>query len=223
MRLKTITPLHVTPEELLRRQERYDRLAPKGLKMTMANLPDSAPLSLGTQAACRASDDYVYDEALKTNAEAFDGIFLDCVLDPSSEKLELDSALSVFSILKLSALHLASLGHQLAAVTRNQVIADELEHKMKAYGLADCFHGVIVLDLSYEDVADDAKWNAALVSAKEEAKKRGATALINGCSAVNVEEDDVSILIVDPTELALKLIAFAHQEKLVKKGGEVTR
>lgn len=219
MRLKTIAPLHLTPDELHRRQDRYDRLAPAPLNMTMVNLPADAPLTLGTEAACRASDEFVYKEAITTNPEGFDGIFLDCVLDPSSEELERDSPLPVFSLLKLSAMHLASLGHQLAAVTRNGVIADELEHKIKSYGLADCFYGVIVLNLSYENVADDAKWNAALSSTKDEAKRRGATALINGCSAVDVEQQDSSLVIVDPTELALKLIAFAHSEKLISMRG----
>lgn len=221
MRIKTITPLHVTEEELARRQERYSRLAPAPLQMRMANLPSDAPPTLGTAEACRASDTFVYDEAMQTDSDHFDAIFLDCVLDPSSEQLEKESPLPVFSLLKLSAMHLASLGYQLAAVTRNQVIADELEAKIHSYGLTACFHGTIVLNLSYEDVADDAKWNAALASAKNEAKQRGATALINGCSAVNVDEQDETILIVDPTDLALKLIAFAQNEKLLTRKGMI--
>ena len=172
MRLKTITPLYVTPDELQRRQERYDRLAPAPLTMTMINLPANAPLTLGTEGACRASDAFVYKEAMQTKTETFDGIFLDCVLDPSSEELERDSALPVFSLLKLSATHLASLGHQLATVTRNGVIADELEHKIKSYGLADCFHGVIVLNLSYEDVADDASGTLPYQAPKTKPKAR---------------------------------------------------
>ena len=219
-RIKTIAPLHLTPEELARRQERYNRQAPPPLQMMMANLPadESVPRSLGDEAACRASDQYVYEEAMRTDASAFDAIFLDCVLDPSSETLERDAPLPVFSILKLSASYLASLGHRLAAVTRNKVIAEELEHKLTSYGLAESFHGTIVLDLSFEAVADDAKWNAALANAVDEAAGRGATALINGCSAVNVREKRSSIVVVDPTELALELVGMAVRNGLVLDG-----
>lgn len=216
MRIKTITPLHLTPEELARRQERYNRQAPPPLQMIMANLPADAgvPRSLGDEAACRASDEHVYEEAMRTDVTTFDAIFLDCVLDPSSEALERDAPLPVFSILKLSASYLASLGHRLAAVTRNKVIAEELEHKLKSYGLIEHFHGTLILDLSFEAVADDAKWNAALAGAVNEAVGRGATTLINGCSAVNVQEKASKIVVVDPTELALRLVGVAVQNGL---------
>ena len=223
MRVKTITPLHLTSEELTRRQKRYDQLAPAPLQMVVANLPKGAPLSLGDEAACRASDEHVYQEALRTDATSFDAIFLDCVLDPASEAIEQDAALPVFSILKLSANYLASLGHRLAAVTRNKAIAEELERKLESYGLTEHFHGTLVLDLSFEAVADDAQWNAAVAGAVDKAAGLGATALINGCSAVNVREQASSVVVVDPTELALKLVAMAVRSGLVptSKSGQL--
>ena len=54
MRVLAITPIHVGPEELARRQRRYDRLAPEGMSVTVVDLPIQAPTALGTDADVEA-------------------------------------------------------------------------------------------------------------------------------------------------------------------------
>jgi Asp/Glu/hydantoin racemase len=209
----------VTQAELRRRQERYRQLSPPALQIELVNLPDDpeVPRTLDTIEAIRASEHFVYQVAMETDPESYQAILLDCVLDPALDRLERDAALPAFGILKLSAGFLASLGHQFAAVTRNQVIGDELIARLKHYGLAERFERLIVLNLEYEDIADDERWNAAIGSALGQLRGTGIRSLINGCSAVNVQPKGQGIAVVDPTALALRLLSVAVDADLARR------
>jgi Asp/Glu/hydantoin racemase len=219
-RIKAITPLRVTEFELERRQARYQKLSPPSLQLDVVNLPPGpdVPTSLDTYAACRASDRFVYEAAMQTDPAEYEAILLDCVLDPALDQLEQDAPVPVFGILKLTAGFLASLGHEFAAVTRNQVIGDELQARLEHYGLADKFHRLIILDLTFEDIADDNRWNASIRGALGQLEGTNARSLINGCSAVDVHTDERhSAAVVDPTALALTLLGVAAEARILKR------
>lgn len=211
MRLRTLAPLHLGEPERVRRQRRYRRLAPPPLRPELIDLPahPAVPRRLDDASACRASEEAVYAAAMATDVSTCDALLLDCVLDPALEALQRDMEVPVFGILRLSALHLASLGHRLAAVTRNRAIGDELERRIAAYGLSTAYLGTIVLDLDFAAVADPGAWNEALRRALGRSAAWGATALINGCSAVDLAESGSAPLLIDPTALALELVAAA--------------
>lgn len=109
-------------------------------------------------------------------------------------------------LLKLSAGHLAARGEKFGAVVRNEAIGAELTRRLAAYGVAAYSAGVEVLDLPFDAIADTAAWNAALGGAVTRLAGRGATAVLNGCSAVEVEPADLAARVVDPTALALRLL-----------------
>jgi Asp/Glu/hydantoin racemase len=223
MRLKTITPLHLTERELMRRQARFDRLAPPPLTIALTNLPadPEVPRNLDSDEACRASEAAVYQEGLRTDPADFDGILLDCVLDPALDTLERNAPVPVFGLLKLSASYLAALGKKLAAVTRNRAIATELTAKIESYHLGDHFHGVEVLDLSFDDIADESKWNATLRPVLGEFGRRDVRAIINGCSAVDVTERHERVAVIDPTALTLELLSLAAQRGILGGSGSL--
>jgi hypothetical protein len=93
---------------------------------------------------------------------------------------------------------------QMAAVARNQPIADELADRIAAAGWGDRLDGVVVLDLSLEDIADTGRWNEAVAAGLATAGLQ-VDAVINGCSAVEVRSSD-GPAVLDPTALALRLI-----------------
>jgi Asp/Glu/hydantoin racemase len=102
--------------------------------------------------------------------------------------------------------HLVSAGHKVGAVTRNDTIGNELVRRIGEYGFADSFVGLEVLNLSFEAINDEEQWHRALKIAVDRLAAKGATVVINGCSAVNVDQSQLSLEVVDPAELALKLI-----------------
>lgn len=204
MRIRAITPIVVSSEELERRQSRYNQLAPPGVVVHLDNLGEG-PDRLESLEQIRQSEHLVHAEALRTDPRRFDGIFLDCVLDPALEQLQREAVLPVFGITRLVSGYFGSLGLQMAAVARNQAIADELADRVDAFGWSPNFRGVLNLDLTLKDIADTELWNRTVVERVASGDLDGVDAVINGCSAVEVRPAG-GPPVVDPTALALRLV-----------------
>lgn len=205
MRIKAITPIHVPAEELRRRQQRYDAHSPAGITVELVNLPpdDDVPRALDSPADIRASDRLVGREAERTDPTRFDAVLADCVLDPG---IDAAAPVPVHGITRLVAAYLAARGQRFAAVTRNAAIGAELVDRIEADGHADHFDRLVVLGLELDDITDEARWDAALDGVRAELASTGVSAIVNGCSAVEVGPAD-GIPVIDPTRLALRLLA----------------
>ena len=223
MRVRAITPIHVDDAELERRRVRYASIAPPGVQVHLDNLPSGpdVPRQLDSADAIAASDSYVVEAARHTDPAQFDAVIPDCVLDPGLDRLRDEGfALPVIGITELAATATAAVGGRTAAVARNAAIAEELERRIRLYGLGPRFAGVHVLGLSFADIADDATWNAALDDAARHFVGSGVTAILNGCSAVEVRAG-TGVPVFDPTRAALALLGAAHESRLVP--GVMTR
>lgn len=198
MRIRAITPIVVPDDELARRQDRYQALAPVGVEITVHNL-SAGPDRLESESQIRDSEERVFSDAIATSG--FDGVFLDCVLDPALEQLQEQMSVPVFGITKLVSGYLAATVPRFGGVARNQAIADELARRVADFGHGDQFSGVTVLDLSLEDIADTDRWNRVT----QERLNPDAGVVINGCSAVEVQAGQGPV-VVDPTAMALRLI-----------------
>ena len=204
MRLLAITPIHVSEEELARRQSRYDRLAPQGVSVTLEDIGDApaVPLALETPEDIEASEQALLQRFRAADAGAFDGFLPDCVLDPVVDHA---ASLSrpVFGIGRLSAHFLAGFGGRLGAVARNKAIAAELDRRLSSYGVPAV--ATAVLDLSVEDIADDATWAAAVTTTVRDLP---CDLVINACSAVDLGEQGSGPVLFDPTWTALQMIGL---------------
>ncbi|MEV4675118.1 hypothetical protein AB0K34_26020 [Actinomadura sp. NPDC049382] len=210
-RALAVTPIHLPPEEIRRRQARYDRLAPPGLTVELRDVGPAAPGALDDEAAIRASEREVA-AALARAGDGWDLAFPDCVLDPavpdgpSGPGAGPDRGVRPIGLLKLSSMHLSAMNVRFGAVVRNEAIGAELGRRLKGYGLDEYVAGIAVLELPFDAVADAAAWNAALGEAVDALAAAGAAAVLNGCSAVDVDEDRFAARVVDPTALALTLM-----------------
>lgn len=223
MRIKAITPIRVSESELARRQARYRTLSPPQVEIELFNLPQrpGVPASLGSSRDIRVSEELVIEEAMRTDPARYNAVLPDCVLDPGLDRLEQEGSVPAFGILKLSAGFLVSLGHCFAAFTRNRPIGEELRDRLESYGFLSSFDRVAVLDLAFEDIANDEGWNEALRAAGERFSGSRTTVVINGCSAVELRPYCRStVAVVDPTKLALSLLGTAAGEGLVPGTGE---
>ncbi|MGB3634978.1 MAG: aspartate/glutamate racemase family protein [Rubrobacteraceae bacterium] len=217
MRITAITPIRVGRSELTRRQARYDALSPPSVEVELIDLPDhpDVPRSLESDSDIRASERLVIEEATNLDPSRCDAILPDCVLDPGLDQLEAEASVPTFGILKLSAGFLLAAGHKFAAFTRNQAIGDELCGRLARYGYLPQFDRIAVLDLSFEDIANDEEWNKALREAGEQFLGSSTSAVINGCSAVELRPNSQdAVTIVDPTKLALLIIGLAADSGL---------
>ncbi|MCE3552245.1 hypothetical protein LWC33_12345 [Pseudonocardia sp. RS11V-5] len=103
-----------------------------------------------------------------------------------------------------------------AEVARRQARYDALAPRGVRVELHDigpewsgAFLGVTVLDLAVEDIEDADRWARAVRPALEQAGAAGADVVLNGCSAVDVEEglDPALPRLLDPISTALRLLA----------------
>lgn len=215
LKIRSVTPIHVGHEELARRQARYEEFSPPNVRVVLEDLPDhpSTPRQLASQEQIEASDAAVAEVLLDTDPAEYDLVMPDCVLDPGLDRIRAGrSGVPAVGLTELAAGFILGLGLRLAAVTRNEPIGEELERRLALYGLGAQWQGVEVLGLSFEDISDDARWNAALKAARDQ--KPEAEAILNGCSAVDVTVDD-GTPVFDPTRLALRLLGVAADESLL--------
>jgi allantoin racemase len=222
MRIKAITPIRVSEAELARRQARYEALSPPGVEVELVNLPDrhGVPDRLNSARDIRASEEIVIEEASRTDPARHDAVLPDCVLDPGLDRLERECPVQAFGILKLSSGFLVSLGHRFGAFTRNRPIGEELRDRLETYGFLPNFDRVEVLDLAFEDIADEEGWNETLRESARRFSGSPTTAVINGCSAVELRPPPGNTAaVVDPTRLALASLGLAASEGLAPGTG----
>jgi len=215
MRIRSITPIRVDDDEVARRQERYNRLAPAGWHLTLENLPEGSPTELGSPGDVRASEKLLLELGAATPADEYDAFMPDCVLDPSVTELDEASPVTVLGISRLGAHHLAACGQAFGVITRNRTIADEFSELMGRYGLDHAYRGAFVLDLGVDAVSDHDAWNAAVRTQAERARAAGVTTLINGCSAVDIATEGTGVRLVDPIELAFEVAAAGERTRLL--------
>lgn len=200
-----VTPIHVDELELVRRRRRYAALAPEGLDVHLVDIGPDAPSRLETSTDLRASEKAVAAVLGGDEAARYDVRLPDCVLDPGVPPGRRRHA--PHGMLRLCLEHLTESGHRIAAVTRNVAIGDELQRRVEEYGFGDDFRCVRVLDLDVDSIADPGRWNVAMAEALDTLAASGATAVINGCSAVDIAPTSgKGPLVIDPTATALRLL-----------------
>jgi Asp/Glu/hydantoin racemase len=202
-----MTPIHVDPEELARRQARYDALSPAGLRVELVDIGSDAPRQLATEQDVRDSEGRVA-EALRNATDRADALMPDCFLDPGVVELSAKLDRPVFGLLRTSTTWSVLSGRRFGAVTRNAAIAAEAQRLVDLYGYTSSFTGVDVLDLELDAIHQASRWGDALRRAVERTDRAGADDLLSGCSAVDLPSDATGwrVRVVDPTALTLRLI-----------------
>lgn len=210
MRIFASTPLHVGPEELGRRQQRYDQISPDGVSIELHDLPANAPTQLNDAADIARSEQFVRDALAGAPAD-FDALLADCVLDPAVAELQGRLDRPVIGILRMNLAMCAALGVPMGAVVRNEAIATEMRRVADSYGWSRWLSGVEVLDLSFDAISEGTAWQEQLDAAAARVSGKGVGSLFNGCSAVDVDPDHPSAVpVFDPVIRALELVAVTR-------------
>ena len=139
-----------------------------------------------------------------SDAEGFDAFLPDCVLDPAIDAQGI--ARPVLGLSHLTATFLAAQGATVGALARNQAIADELDRRLASYSVKR--EPTLVMDLSFEDIADDETWRRAV---ETHAGRLACDFALNACSAVELGSPSTNTVVVDPTALALRLLGTARR------------
>lgn len=209
MRIWSVTPIHVQPDELARRQERYDRLSPPGISVHLHDIGPHAPRALETDDDVRASE-HCMVQALAQVPDGYHAVMPDCVLDPGVSQLQRTGSLPVIGILRLNLAHAVALAAPTAAVVRNPAIAREMRTVSQVYGWAEMLTDISVVGLDVEAIAEGERWQAELERVAAGLAATGVRRLLNGCSAVDARtREELPLQVVDPVARALRLVAAA--------------
>ena len=209
MRIWSVTPIHVQPDELARRQERYDRLSPPGISVHLHDIGPHAPRALETDDDVRASE-HCMVQALAQVPDGYHAVMPDCVLDPGVSQLQRTGSLPVIGILRLNLAHAVALAAPTDAVVRNPAIAREMRTVSQVYGWAEMLTNISVVGLDVEAIAEGERWQAELERVAAGLAATGVRRLLNGCSAVDARtREELPLQVVDPVARALRLVAAA--------------
>lgn len=205
MRIWSVTPIHVSAEELARRQERYVRISPTGVTVHLHDIGPDAPQALETSEDVRASERCVV-QALSIIPAGYDAVMPDCVLDPGVAELQAENTLPVIGILRLNLAHAHAMAAPIAAVVRNRAIAEEMRAVGAVYGWGDALTDIATIELDVAAIAEGDRWQEALESTATELAARGASSLLNGCSALDTRASErLPLRVFDPVARALRL------------------
>ncbi|OKI63372.1 aspartate/glutamate racemase family protein [Micromonospora sp. CB01531] len=209
MKIIALTPAHVGPAEIRRRQARYDSFSSTDCPVVVLDQPDEpgVPRSFDTPDLIRSADRCVVARARGLTLEPGDVLMPDCILDTALETVRSGIPGHALGILEITVSTLTGLGLRFGAVARNQAVADALTRRIQDYHPGDLFVGTRILALPTEAVADAATWGAALRRHVDELAAQGAECVINGCSAVDV--DSRGIPVIDPARLAVRIVSTA--------------
>lgn len=226
LRLLAVTPISVAPDELERRQHRYDRLAPQGVSVTLVNLGSASgiPCSLDSVQDIEASQSAMLERLIQEEEsdgeDPYDGFLPDCVLDPLVDVAGTGLETPVFGLLKITSHYLRSLGAHYAAVARNRPIAEEIDAKCESYGLGRPLGGTRVLDLGISGITDEAAWAATIDARLQDSSARY---VINGCSAVETSTPVRGRTLIDPTATALSILGMGSSTGILEQRKDASR
>lgn len=207
MEILAFTPIAVTSEELARRQKRYDRLSPDSISVRLEGLREGShvPRALDTPEDIEASEQALLAQYRRADLTGVDALMPDCVLDPTVGAPGTDLDVPILGLLKMTGHALAGQGLAVSALARNEAIANELDRKYATYRLQGPLGGTRILGLTVDDISDNHAWDAAVADLLMEVN---ADVVINGCSAVEVSNVGRRPALIDPTALALNLLAL---------------
>lgn len=207
MRVYAVTSIHVSAEELTRRQQFYDRASPPGLTVELHDIGAQAPRALATPGDIRESARLVTAALRAADGAGYDALLPDCVLDPGVVELRGRLATPLHGLLRLTLEHLTTSGQLAGVVTTNRVIADEVTARARDYGRDATLVSTSVLDLP-AGTANRTQWLTALGKAVNELADAGAQVVVNGCWVAELDNARSGrVPVIDPVATALPRLA----------------
>jgi allantoin racemase len=207
MRVYAVTSIHISADELVRRQQFYDRISPRDLTVELHDIGAEAPRALETPDDVRESARLVKEALLAADSAGYDALLPDCVLDPGVVELRGRLTTPLHGLLWLTLEHLTTSGQLAGMVTTNRTIADQVTAKAREYGREATLVSTSVLDVP-AGTANRTQWLTALGKAVNELANAGAQVVVNGCWVPELDNARSGrVPVIDPATTALQRLA----------------
>lgn len=188
-RVKIISPLEATEDDLARRQQRYGEQAGVETRALVENLR-GGPAALNTSGDVLASAAAIYEQGRSTNADEYDAILIDCVFDPAVEELREATNLPTFGPTRVTLPLIPLVAANFSIIARSNRQCELLAETVSRYGYGHHLCSLRALDISYEEAKQPQIFNRVMLDRLEEAVTGdGAEAIMFGSTTMALTEE----------------------------------
>lgn len=185
-RIKIISPLEATEDDLLRRQRRYNEQAASGTQLVVENLA-GGPAALDTAGDVLTSAAAIFQQAKNTTSDDYDAILIDCVFDPAVEELREETGIPTFGPTRVTLPLISLVSPNFSIIARSNRQCELLTETVTAYGFGHQICSIRALGISYEEAKQPGIFNRAMWESLEDAvSSDGARAIMFGSTTMSI-------------------------------------
>jgi allantoin racemase len=209
-RVKIISPLEATEEDLLRRQHRYGEQANPETHLVVENL-SGGPTALNTPGDILTSAAAIFQQGKSTTSDDFDAILIDCVFDPAVEELREATGLPTFGPTRVTLPLISLVSPNFSIIARTNRQCELLSETVTSYGFGHQICSTRALDISYEEAKQAGLFNRVMSDRLQDAVvSDGAWAIMFGSTTMAITEEMLSraqgVPLFMPGMVALKVM-----------------
>lgn len=188
-RVKIISPLQASQDDLARRQRRYSQQASPDTQIIVENLP-GGPAALNTSGDVLASAAAIFQQGRDTRTDDTDAILIDCVFDPAVEELREATGLPTFGPTRLTLPLIKLVSSNFSIIARTERQCQLLAETVTGYGFGSDLCSLRALGISYEEAKQPEIFSRVMLERLEEAVVRdGAQAIMFGSTTMALTDE----------------------------------
>ncbi len=217
-RVRIISPLKATENDIIRRQQRYQEHADSDTTVTVLNL-DTGPAALNTPGDVLLSAASIFQRAVATRAEDFDAILIDCVFDPSVAELQEATSIPTFGPTRTTLALLALAAPSFSIVARTDRQCEMLADVVAANGYTQKLRSLRALGITYEQAKQEHVFAEAMIAqVRNVVAEDGAQAVMFGSTTMALTDEIVAaasgVPLFMPGLTALRVMETLWNDKL---------
>lgn len=218
LRLKIVSPLKATEDDLTRRQRRYSRHAGAHTQIQVENL-QGGPAALNSSGDVLASAAAIYRQALDTSRQAWHAILIDCVFDPAVDEIREATGIPTFGPTRTTLPLIPLVADNFSIIARTWRQCELLAGRVEEEGYGDYLQSLQALDISYEEAKQPAIFERVMVQCLRTAvTEDGAEAIMFGSTTMAVGDEmraaAAGVPLFMPGMVALRIIEQLWQDGL---------
>ena len=222
LRVKILSPLKATEDDLARRQRRYSGHAGPGTQVQVENL-EGGPAALNSSGDVLASAAAIYRQALDASPEAWDAVLIDCVFDPAVVEIREATGIPAFGPTRTTLPLIPLVADDFAIIARTRRQCELLAELVMELGYVDYLQSLHALDISYEEAKQPAVFERVMVDRLRSAgADEGAGAIMFGSTTMAISDEmraaAAGVPLFMPGMVALRVIEQLWQDGLWPAG-----
>jgi allantoin racemase len=217
-RVRILSPLKATEDDLARRQRRYNEVATPDTELRVENLRGGPP-ALNNSADVLLSAAAILQQAVDTTAGRWDAILIDCVFDPALQEISESVSIPVFGPTRTTLPLIPLVADNFAVIARSQRQCELLADLIEREGYGDYLRSVRALDISYEEAKQPHIFNRVMTNRLRSAvQEDGARAIMFGSTTMAISDEmyaaAAGVPLFMPGMVALRVIQQLWQDGL---------